>query len=103
MHAKWNGASWKKAGIENTAVSSVSFAFLPRLALTAVLRLLPKSMGVLAPVCSSMGYLASSQSKRCFVQPLGDCSKGFVASGNLLAARRLVCIKAHGFVDQING
>lgn len=62
----------------------------PRLALLAVLRLEPGSLGILAPVCSSMGWLAASQSKRNFMLPLGDPSKGFVQEGNMLAIRSLV-------------
>ena len=58
-----------------------------RLAILTVLRLEPNSLGILAPVCSSMGFLAASLAKRSFICPLGDCSKGFVTSGNLLALR----------------
>ncbi|CAL1146409.1 unnamed protein product [Cladocopium goreaui] len=41
----------------------------------AILKLEPSSLGVLAPVCSSMGFLASSVTKRCCMMPLGDISK----------------------------
>ena len=58
-----------------------------RLAVLTVLRLEPNSLGILAPVCSSMGFLAASLSKRSFICPLGDRSQGFVSSGNLLALR----------------
>ena len=60
-----------------------------RLAILAVLRLEPQSLGLLAPVCSSMGWLVSSLSKRSFVCPLGDPSVDFVSAGNLLALRPL--------------
>ena len=60
-----------------------------RLAILAVLRLEPQSLGLLAPVCSSMGWLVSSLTKRSFVCPLGDPSVDFVAGGNLLALRPL--------------
>ena len=60
-----------------------------RLALLTILKLEPSSLGVLAPVCSSMGFLASSVTQRCFTLPLGDTRKISVAQGNLLACRYL--------------
>lgn len=58
-----------------------------RLALLAALKLEPGSLAVLAPVCSSMGFLASSVTKRNCMVPLGDPSVLSVAEGNLLAFR----------------
>ena len=58
-----------------------------RLALVGVLKLKPRSLGLLAPVCSSMGFLAASQTKRSFIVPLGDLGNPHVFSGNLLAIR----------------
>ena len=69
----------------------------PRLALLAVLKLEPESLGILAPVCSSMGWLAASQSKRNFMLPLGDPSKSFVQDGNMLAIRSLVMYMIKNF------
>lgn len=60
-----------------------------RLAILAVLRLQPGSLGVLAPVCSSMGFLTSSQSNRSFVLPLGSSQFSWVDDGNILAVRLL--------------
>ena len=60
-----------------------------RLALLACLRLEPGSVGVLAPVCSSMGFLTASQFLRNMMAPLGDSSRTWVESGNLLAIRYL--------------
>ena len=60
-----------------------------RLALFTLLRLEPDSLGVLAPVCSSMGFLASSVTRRNCMLPLGDTSKMSVSEGNLLACRWL--------------
>ena len=60
-----------------------------RLALLTTLKLEPNSIGVLAPVCSSMGFLASSLTQRSFTLPLGDIRKIPVAQGNLLACRYL--------------
>ena len=60
-----------------------------RLALLSILKLEPDSLGVLAPVCSSMGFLASSLTQRSFILPLGDIRKLPVAQGNLLACRYL--------------
>ena len=58
-----------------------------RLALVGVLKLQARSLGLLAPVCSSMGFLAASQTKRSFIVPLGDFGNPHVFSGNLLAIR----------------
>ena len=60
-----------------------------RLALLAVLRLRPGSLGVLAPVCSSFGFLCTAQSGRSFVRPKGFETVDWVASGNKMAARLL--------------
>ena len=60
-----------------------------RLALLAVLKLEPDALGILAPVCSSMGFLVSSVTSRNFMLPLGDTSKLTVSQGNLLACRYL--------------
>ena len=54
-----------------------------------VLKLEPNSIGVLAPVCSSMGFLVSSVTLRSSMLPLGDLSKLSVKDGNLLACRYL--------------
>ena len=67
--------------------SSLGPSLTLRLAILAVLRLEPDSLGILAPVCSSMGFLASSISLRSFMLPLGDEEKSFVQVGNLLAIR----------------
>ena len=55
----------------------------------AVLRLRGKALGVLAPVCSSFGFLCVSQSRRCFEMPKGDLNVHWVASSNMMAARTL--------------
>lgn len=60
-----------------------------RLALLTLLKLQPDSLGILAPVCSSMGFLASSVTLRNCMLPLGDTSKMSVAQGNLMACRWL--------------
>ena len=60
-----------------------------RLAMLTVLKLEPDGLGVLAPVCSSMGFLASSVTLRNSMCPLGDSSKLSVKNGNLLACRYL--------------
>ena len=70
-----------------------------RLAILAVLRLEPRSLGLLAPVCGSMGWLVSSVSKRSFVCPLGDQSVDFVSSGNLLALRPLSVVSGRNAFD----
>lgn len=57
-----------------------------------VLKLQPDALGVLAPVCSSMGFLALSVTLRNSMFPLGDLSKLSVKNGNLLACRYLDCI-----------
>ena len=62
-----------------------------RLALLAVLKLEPNSLGVLAPVCSSMGFLASSTTLRTSMLPLGDTSRCHVEVGNVLAFRFIGC------------
>lgn len=62
------------------------------LALVGVLKLQARSLGLLAPVCYSMGFLAASQTKRSFIVPLGDLGNPHVFSGNLLAVRAiLIC------------
>ena len=62
---------------------------LLRLAMLAALKLRPGSLGVLAPVCSSFGFLCVSQSGRCFENPLGNRDVPWVAASNVMAARRL--------------
>ena len=66
---------------------SVPYDF--RLALLSVLRLRPSALGILAPVCSSMGFLAASQSKRSFICPLGSSDYDWLKTGNILAIRHL--------------
>ena len=66
-----------------------------RLAILAILKLRPQSLGVLAPVCSSMGFLCVSQSGRCFENPLGNLSVPWVSSSNCMAARLLKLIHIH--------
>ena len=66
-----------------------------RLALLTVLKLAPQSVGVLAPVCSSMGVLASGSTGRSFVLPLGRPDVMSVELGNLLALRPLVSARRH--------
>lgn len=58
-----------------------------RLALLVVLRMKPQSIGVLAPICSSMGVLASGTTQRSFISPLGRTDLVGVDTGNLLAIR----------------
>lgn len=60
------------------------------LAMLTILKLQPDSLGVLAPVCSSMGFLASSVTLRNQMFPLGDLSKLSVQNGNLLACRSIL-------------
>ena len=47
----------------------------------------PQSIGVLAPICSSMGVLASGTTQRSFISPLGRTDLVGVDTGNLLAIR----------------
>lgn len=60
------------------------------LAILSVLRLQPGSLGVLAPVCSSMGFLTASQTNRSFFCPLGSSEFGWVQTGNILAIRSIL-------------
>ncbi|CAE7198291.1 unnamed protein product, partial [Symbiodinium sp. KB8] len=59
------------------------------LALLTVLRLERGSLGVLAPVCSSFGFLCASQSGRCFERPKGHEHVKWVGDSNIMAARTL--------------
>eukprot|EP00435_Cladocopium_sp_Y103_P027134 s270_g6.t1 len=74
------------------------------LAILAILRLEPDSLGILAPVCSSMGFLASSISLRSFMLPLGDPEKEFVKVGvparAMDAALGCGVLQAYGSVEQ---
>ena len=76
------------AGMACTAKRINAPIFL-RLALTCCLRLQPASLGILAPVCSSMGFLTASQTMRSFMIPLGQSKFEMVRTGNLLAIRQL--------------
>ena len=62
---------------------------LLRLALLSVLRLERGSLGVLAPVCSSFGFLCASQSGRCFERPKGFEDVKWVGDSNMMAAPTL--------------
>lgn len=73
------------------------FSLYLRLAIMAILRLEPGSLGILAPVCSSMGFLTASQSMRSFVQPLGVSHFDWVRNGNILAVRPLLLNHMIGF------
>ena len=72
-----------------------------RLALLTLLKLEPNSMGLLAPVCSTMGFLASSVTQRTFMLPLGDISKMTVQQGNLLAIRCLASVNHYESVPYL--
>ena len=65
-----------------------------RLALLSVLRLERGSLGVLAPVCSSFGFLCASQSGRSFERPKGFEDVKWVGDSNLMAARTLDSLDA---------
>jgi hypothetical protein len=83
----WDSLSAPSILLPFQCASSLGPSLALRLAILAVLRLEPDSLGILAPVCSSMGFLASSISLRSFMLPLGDAEKDFVQVGNLLAIR----------------
>ena len=65
-----------------------------------MLRLQPGSLGILAPVCSSMGFLTASQSDRSFFLPLGTERFDWVVHGNILALRFLGVHLQHFFLPQ---
>ncbi len=89
IHSSQSNVLKKKYSGDKLLLKGPTFPSNPqlRLALLAVLKLEPGSLGVLAPVCSTMGFLASSVTKRNCMLPLGDLSKLSVADGNLLAFR----------------
>ena len=62
----------------------------PRLCLGVILRLLPRGVVLLAPVCSTMGTLARNHTRRCFIVPIGDVSRADVRSANVMSIRALV-------------
>ena len=63
-----------------------------RSALVALLCLHPKSLIILAPVCSGFSFMCSGQAKRFWFNPLGDESHTFVKSGNVMSSRMTLLI-----------
>ena len=57
------------------------------LALQQTLRLQRSGLLWMGPPCSSFGFMASSCHKRTMVQPMGDTTRQFVRTGNLLSSR----------------
>ena len=66
--------------------------FLSRCALLSLLKLHPKSLVILAPVCSSFSYMCTSQSGRSYFFPLGDESVLWVKEGNVMCCRVVLLI-----------
>ena len=72
--------------------SLVIFTEVLRSAVIALLCLHPKSIVILAPVCSGFSYMCSGQAKRYWFQPLGDENYSWVKSGNVMSTRiTLLC------------
>ena len=63
-----------------------------RLALCVLLRLRPRSLVVLAPVCSTMGTIAAGHTRRSFVLPIGDTSRQDVSQANKMSLRVLILV-----------
>ncbi len=60
--------------------------------MVSILRLVPGALVVLAPVCSSFSFMASSQSKRFVFMPEGDENVWWVKAGNVMSCRvTLLC------------
>lgn len=64
-----------------------SFFWPLRLAILAILRLHPCSLVILAPVCSSMSFMCSSQAGRYWYSPLGNEELWWVKSANVMSCR----------------
>ena len=63
-----------------------------RSAILGLLCLHPKSIVILAPVCSGFSYMCSGQAKRFWFCPGGDESFSWVKSGNVMSNRiTLLC------------
>lgn len=76
---------------------------MTRCALVAILRLHPKSLVLLAPVCSGFSFMSSSQAMRFFYAPLGNEQYPWVKSGNVMSCRVtllcwLCCALGHVFI-----
>ena len=72
--------------------SDEGFALL----LLCVLRVMPLGLLLLAPLCSSWGFLPMSITKRKACNPLGDPAVPMVAEGNLMNGRvACICMLAH--------
>ena len=74
-----------------------------RCAIVAILQLHPKSLVILAPVCSGFSFMSSSQAQRFFYAPMGNEQFPWVKSGNVMACRVtllcwLCCALGHVFL-----
>ena len=64
----------------------------PRCAVISLLQLLPGSLVILAPVCSSFSFMSSSQNCRYLFMPEGNEGLGWVKAGNVMSVRvTLLC------------
>ena len=76
---------------------------MDRCAIVAILQLHPKSLVILAPVCSGFSFMSSSQAQRFFYAPMGNEQFPWVKSGNVMACRVtllcwLCCALGHVFL-----
>ena len=62
------------------------------LAIIAILKLLPESLAIFAPVCSSFSAMSRHTSERTACKPLGDELKVWVADSNILAGRTILLL-----------
>lgn len=79
------------------------WAMMTRCAIVAILQLHPKSLVLLAPVCSGFSFMVSSQAMRFFYSPLGNEDFPWVKSGNIMSCRVtllcwLCCALGHVFI-----
>ena len=64
----------------------------PRCAIISILQLLPGSLVILAPVCSSFSFMSSSQNCRYLFMPEGNQGLSWVKAGNVMSVRvTLLC------------
>lgn len=81
-----------KTCLAHCCFGGYSACFNLRCAVLAILRLHPKSLVILAPVCSGFSFMCSSLAQRFFWRPEGMESLHWVRAGNIMANRvTLLC------------
>ena len=84
--------SFSSVAVFKTCCSLLSWFLCSRCAALALLKLHPKSLVILAPVCSSFSYMCTGQSGRSYFCPLGFEEVRWVREGNIMCSRVVLLI-----------